>query len=299
MRIESLDQSGERVTAKGETKFPRGGRKVLKLFVEKQVTHGFVEGFVYGEQPEMPYYFGTFYGSPHGSAYTHSKVMVNGQGQNRLFKVSYDLFRDEQLDRKTGSGSCTFVFRMEYYGENMQTGEPYTQTYKFSVFCTLKTDPQNGSITYGPLSIISRDGPGSESVTIQDCACPYGQSFDHLGGQLDAIRHYVDECRDGLDGLRDDKTVRDIAIYDAIENVSLWCINPLETIPELLEPLASIRQLAEFFRGGFGFDDILRKIANFHLFWKYVVLTGLLTADAFRKMYKFFTAISVTLLQPS
>jgi len=157
-----------------------------------------------------------------------------------------------------------------------------------------KTDQRN--VRYSDFLIVSSSYTGLPGIsTVGVVGSPYGsvndltwtdamlEAFHKLWGDLQMeveLGHRPDEPI-GSEG-----TLRDRAIFNAIDDLDVEGLNLLEnvkdlaTLKDLLDPLKDIAHCRK--------DpiSILRLLANLHLWWKYVIKTGILDLKAIRDLIK-------------
>lgn len=96
------------------------------------------------------------------------------------------------------------------------------------------------------------------------------------------------EAFDKLTAVKPNNNLRDAAIFDAVDNLQIEDLNLLENIrelPELLKLLEPLKELLKI-RGG-NPVEILKLLANLHLWWKYVIKTGLLDLQSIRRLIRY------------
>lgn len=245
---------------------------------EKPCQHSYVEGLVTGTvEGAAP---------PRGQAYTRlapatgfwSRVMFSDPAD--YYTLSMDQTVDERIDRVAVS--------ISWVGTAVMHG---TITNTRSCGCTVSADryvdPRTGAISYGTFVITARWGWQCQFIIVQPTTCPYGTQSDSLGGQLDSILYWIDQTLQRMGSPGSHNTCRDAAIYEALENLELTNINWVTDFQDLIHPLQLLKQLAKVLQPPWTPWGILKKFANLHLLWIYVLKMDFLTLKELKVLWKF------------
>jgi hypothetical protein len=149
----------------------------------------------------------------------------------------------------------------------------------------IESDERTRSVVYHLLESHHSDLPG---LLIQEETCPYVDGpGGNVGAYIEDVFQYLTKEVQMVEAFEGNKTLRDRSIYDAIDDVSIAEINWLETLPELAHPIQFLRRLVTLFKVATTWQGWIRQLANLHLFWKYVIKTGLLTWSEIKKLTAF------------
>lgn len=114
-------------------------------------------------------------------------------------------------------------------------------------------------------------------------ASPFGSSGDTLGGLFSTIRGFTEDKLKETTEHEDKMTARDEAIYDALNNLEIGSLNPIEEVNTLLAPLEPLMQLYKLAKIG-SWIELIKNLASLHLFWKYVVKSGIMSIPSYKAM---------------
>lgn len=271
LRVESLDGRGKRVQ--------------VGSFVEKPCQHGYIDGTITGRTPAPQSSWARWY--CHWESFSGDSVQVE-QFPFRMGTLTAHVNCEFSEDEVSASLSVSF-----FTEARTKTGVLVDTISNSCVVRAIRTeDEATGTVVYSNWAIVARSGSRCEQITATTVPNPYGVGTDSLLAVLDQVKGYLTKVQADEEAKKKPKykNTRDVAIYEAVENMALSNVNWLETFKDLAEPLAAIRQLLKFFSGGWGWKSILRKLASLHLFWKYVIKTGILTATDIAKLLKLLAA---------
>lgn len=150
----------------------------------------------------------------------------------------------------------------------------------------VRTENPDHSVAYTLSQYSSTCDPLDVHVwSVAQVSCPFGSGGDNLLRMPGVIGQLSDTLEQQVEIAGRHVSVRDAAIYDALDNISVAAFNPLEDAADLMDVLAPLKQLAALVKVR-GFMDIIKALASMHLFYKYVVKTGILNAQEWSKLLR-------------
>lgn len=270
LRVESLDHRGQQLK--------------LNHYHERSVLHNYADGRVTGVIPDDVHPpDGQFWISPTSGQYTYTSPESDPElGEIRIEIKLFVTWKEEEL-----TVTCTLLFE-EYLLREPEEDNVLMNKYSITLLGTRDIDPSTGSILYRDFTILVHSQE-YQGFSLDDCANPYGAGSDSLGTHLPTLLDYIQQCLWVPHKVKPNRTARDAAIYDAIDNVALANINQLEGVRDLIEFSKLLKSIKGFLRLPGDLQDWLKQFASLHLFWKYVVKTNLMTWEELKKLLAFLT----------
>lgn len=268
LRLEHLENSGQKIVVQG--------------LIERPCTHSYVSGTVDGAVEPPTEEFGWWYTQfEDGEYYAKLGTDPPTEPGEQLHELRMTL-----KVWKVGTG-VSMVFEL-YRTMTTPEGSTVLENYGFTVSATVFTDRITGAETYGAWRISSTRDCSVDELSAEPAVCPYsGTPGDYLGPMTKFIEKFIDDLGRQVMSVPSYKVQRDRSIYKAIEDVALSNINWMEWAPELVHFNKVIKQLVGLFKGRWDIIGIIRKLANLHLMWKYVVGTNLMSLTDLLRMIKF------------
>lgn len=148
--------------------------------------------------------------------------------------------------------------------------------------------PESSRASYSDPKVIVRTGACSPNAQVQSGAGPFVPGIDSTIEAYPSVWSYLQQAKKetAKKYYRIDHSLRDIAIYEALENITVANINAIETVGDLrdlgalLEPLRMLPHIEPSPR------SILKAISHLHLWWKYVIKTSILDIHEFHKLIR-------------
>lgn len=282
-----------------ETIHNRGARFRDNSFTEKSCTHFHVSGIIQGTDSNAgkildnglgPYEPGSSYSAwalPYSGVischYEYNDSPAFGFLTEVDFRVESFWVENEKSAKLAISCEADLRIKDPWGGDSL-----YQQEWSLVFTLPRSVDPYTGNVTYGEATLIQQVDPEGEWWFIQATVDSQPVNSDDLGTNLQLLRDYTNDLAIGMGDVRYDRTSRDAAIYDAIEDIQLGNFNPLQNVlGSLIRPMQAISQLARLAKKWTDPRTYPKKLSTLHLFWKYVVKTGWSDIKSIREIMKF------------
>lgn len=248
---------------------------------EKPVLHSYMEGKVTGVIDSPPSVRVLRMGNDQFSAsqYYYNNTVL------KLWTVSQTLSQSGMGFTLTVRG--TYV---EWGYRNTPAGKKWVIVSRksggMSQAFSRNVDQYTQTVTYTKTGNITRwDDCTNGGITNR--TCPYGTAGDNLGPRINDIRYWIDATL-ALPGNQFwYQPARNQAIWAAVDNMKVADINYLQDYNDVIRPIDSLKRLSTGLQAVSGWKSVLKKMANVHLFWSYVISTGILTAKETHKLMRF------------
>lgn len=258
---------------------------------EKPCDHKYVEGLVTGnvesDNPMLRCVLG-----PRGGGSAHY-MEIHNYGQNVYTECTYTMTSWSE-DLAAGTFSAVLEEQIHYHGWPWDNPRDTYSSGTAGIRGSVEHDRLNGTTLYHPVSGDCNPRTGTLwSAVFTDSFCPYsgGTGIDNGLGAFRSFQAWTSKVRAELPQPAADveSTVRDEAIYNAIENLQLVNINWLNDYDGVTKPISSATKIANSFKGLSSAMSWLKTAANLHLLWKYVVKTNLATVDETQVLKEYLT----------
>lgn len=269
----------------------RGKTKQYAGLTEKSCTHSWVSGTVAATPPDLVNTIHELWTSLITYEYpftSSSEVIVDG--------VHYTTKRDGKWKFELTEDEHSAVLRIGLFDTSTLTAgdaAPYTWIHVcVTGILTLDrvVDELTGSVRYynprlsSPF-VLNPSKSRSYKMTCCSVTSPFGSGDqDNLGAYLGQIRSLAQAADAGTRAKEGSMTKRDEAIYNALDSLSIADLNPIEEIQTLLAPLQPLMQLHKLIKSSTSLISIIKNLASLHLFYKYVVKCGILSAKGWQQM---------------
>jgi len=246
---------------------------------EKSCQHSYVEGAITGSVPDdvWPKDGTHFWVDINGGDSTFETTYFDG-----AFRWERDVKAESTSDAKTDGLTLEISVDFKYI---RVVDEYMCNRYQADIslsFTCVKGKDGSKEYTLSDFSY-STTPDGCFAVGAGLTSSPFGSGEDSLKTAFGAVADTATTLSATIEKAGKTVSLRDAAIYDALDNISLADVNPLEDIKDLLKPLEPLKQLISFTKVQ-GFMDMLKTIANLHLFLKYVVKTGIMNIGEWNKL---------------
>jgi hypothetical protein len=264
---------------------------------EKSVDHHYASGTITGNVPEPD----------HSNFYRTVAFDIEGGGDSAEIIETYPAMDppNNTIIRRwsvwaTGGRIApvvtqTYIVSLGWKTEYIEWGTPTTHEGGARLSLSVSVDQYTGSITYGDATVLEVWGDQPPNPVIAAIDCPYGASTtNHLIPLVQSATFYVDRALGVLRQLPLDVNLRNEAIWSAVENIELAQLNALTDFTDVQSPLASLKQVGKFFEIHSEALQFVKKLANMHLYWQYVVKMNILTTQECSKLVSFLKGNSGT-----
>jgi len=265
LRLESISNSGPSIVNNGMR--------------EKSCQHSYVEGSITGTVPDgvWPEDGVHYWVDINGSDCSFETTFFNG-----AFRWEREVKAESTASADGGGLGLDITVDFKYIRDfDSFMCNRYQATINLQFVCVTNAD-KSKSYTLSDFTYTTTPD-GCFGIGAGQVSSPFGSGGDSLQAAFGAVGDTATAFQDTVEKAGKTVSLRDAAIYDALDNISLADVNPLEDIKDLLRPLEPLKQLISFTKVH-GFMDMLKTIANLHLFLKYVVKTGIMNIGEWNKL---------------
>lgn len=255
-----------------------GQRARTEEFNEKPCNHDYVDGLVTGSitYPSTQWVLGV-----------RDASFENITGGPMWFtKWHSDVTYSESGPPKNRKATLHFVCQnYQRYGPS----NPWVLIKEFwlDVIFDIVEDKYSGLTKYLNWRIGSYSSNQLTPPTVASCACPAsGSATTGLFGILPSFLDLIQEMKGEFGSVPANNRARDEAIFNAVDDMDIEGLNLIEGVGDLAALQDMLKPVLDIFKLKPNIRSVLKLLASLHLWWRYVIKTGIMDIKAVHAFFR-------------